>query len=42
MLNKSSVTRNRKDEIDLHNISGEQAVGLDGILDLERRDMEDE
>lgn len=41
-LSKSSVTRNRKDEIGLHDISGEEALGLDYVLDLERKDMKDE
>lgn len=41
-LSKSIVTRKRKDEMDLHDISGEKAIELHDILDLERKDREDE
>lgn len=41
MLSKISVTRNRKDETNLHDISGEQSIGLNDMLDLEKKDMGD-
>lgn len=42
VLCKNSVSRNRKNEIGLHDMSGEQAIGLDYVFDLEKKDRKDE
>lgn len=34
-----SVTRHRKDETSLHDVSGEWSVGLNDMLDFEKKDM---